>query len=126
MATGALVPKLIGTVSGFLLGVLFPVVVVLSVAKLDLVPSGLNPWVGGLVLYFLSTTGGGVLAGVVSKGSSGSILATGGLLLLFGGLNLTMTTDYPGWFGVGSPLMFVLGTLVALKIYPQPSMGAEE
>ena len=60
MATGALVPKLIGTFSGVVVGTMLPAGLFVAAVQLDLHNSGLNLWVGMLALFFLGSIAGGV------------------------------------------------------------------
>jgi hypothetical protein len=114
MATGTLIPKLTGTVVGFVCGSLLSAALVFGMLKTNLVPTE-QARAGVLVTYLLGTITGGVISGAISKGSTGAILFTGGLLLMVGGLNLTMTS-HPDWFKMWTPIVFVLGTFAALKL----------
>jgi hypothetical protein len=114
MATGALIPKLTGTVTGFVCGAVLSAALVFVMLKTNLVPPD-QARAGILVTYLLGTLTGGVITGAISNGSTGAILFTGGLLLMVGVLNLTMTS-HPDWFKMWTPIVFVLGTFAALKL----------
>jgi len=114
MATGALVPKLIGTVSGFVIGTLITAGSVFLMINLSLVSPD-QTHIGIMAAYLIGTTVGGTGAGLISKRSSGAIIAVGVLLLLVGALNLTMA-EHPDWFKLCTPIPFVLGSFAAVKI----------
>jgi len=114
MATGTLIPKLTGTITGFVSGAVLTAALVFGMLKTNLVASE-QARVGILIAYGVGTLAGGAIAGAISKGSRGAILLCGALLLMVGCLNLTMAT-HPEWFKLWTPVGFVLGTLAALKI----------
>jgi predicted MFS family arabinose efflux permease len=121
MATGALIPKLTGTVTGFVGGVLLTAVLVFVMLKTNLVATE-QARVVILVAYGVGTMAGGAIAGAISKGSRGAIVFCGALLLMVGALNLTMTS-HPEWFKLWTPIVFVLGTFAALKISTRRPVG---
>jgi hypothetical protein len=121
MATGALIPKLTGTVTGFVGGALLTAALVFVMLKSSLVPTE-HARVGILVAYTVGTVAGCSITGAMSKGSRGAIVFCGALLLLVGALNLTMTS-HPEWFKLWTPIVFVLGTLAALQISTRRTIG---
>jgi len=132
MASGSMVPKVGGTFVGMVGGAILIGVSQMMTHRLYPPPPGLKPedsegmaaHVAGLptaalvcVLagYLLGSIVGGTSAGFLARGAKGSVIFTGFMLLVMALLNL-MTIPHPTWFNVAVPIVFLIGTLLSIKI----------
>jgi hypothetical protein len=68
-----------------------------------------------LVAYFLGAIGGGSVAGKIAQGNHQAVFVSCGLLLMAGVMNL-VNIPHPMWFNVAVPVVYILGTAVAIRL----------
>tara|TARA_B100000530_G_scaffold98401_1_gene61024 strand:+ start:20 stop:469 length:450 start_codon:yes stop_codon:yes gene_type:complete len=77
----------------------------------------IGAFVAILVAYFLGAIGGGAVAGKIARGNQQAVFVACGLLLMAGVMNL-VNTPHPMWFNVAVPVVYALGTAVAIRLIP--------